>query len=177
MILRSVADKYPAIAGRQLFNRLEGEDREVSQAPNGLPSVGRAKGVSSVLYNLEAAAGGYRTNLRHVAGVPTIMHHQHGLSPKADAPFQISRVKVRARRLDVRENRLSSSIEHGHRCSYEGLGRRDHLVARPNRCTEDSQMQARCSAVQGERPREAKTASEFPLKRLYVPSLAQLACP
>ena len=137
--------------------------------PIELAAAGRRQRVRRVLDHAQAVAAGDVEDRRHVGGQAAVVHRDR--SPCVfgrDRRLDRVRVDAERRRVDVDQLHVGAEVAHDLGGGGEGVGRRDHLVARADAERLEREVQAGGRRVDGERlqRRVAEEGAEVVLEAL-----------
>src|SRR5439155_2344294 len=102
--IRLTANDRPTIAGRQMFDRLKGKANKLGMASNRHSVVGGPERVGRVLNNLDVVLLADSIEFTDIGRVTTPMHGDYGFGSLRYLAFDVQRIDVPGRGIDVGPN-------------------------------------------------------------------------
>ena len=156
----SFGGDHSALAGGHVLDGVEAECRRMAVRPDLPPAVFRAHGMRRILHDGEAVPGGQAQNLVQVAGLPGVVHWNHGARARRDSAFH-GLDRYLEIPVDVHDHGCGAQVGDDVGGGAKGQCRNDHLVARPDAQRRQRNLQRRRAGADGDGVADPHIAGEL----------------
>lgn len=150
------------------FLGLQTERGCVAEGPHVCPGAHRAVRLRAVLDNSEPMLPRERGHCWHVGGHAVEVGDNDGSGPGGQMPLQVGRVEVPGPLVDVDEYGHGVHGEQRHHGGEEGIGGREHLVARLQTDPEERRIQRGRTGIDGKRMAHPDQQPELLLQLVHL---------
>src|SRR5579871_816858 len=138
-------DNHSSLAGSDWLVRIETKDTRISDAPHPAPAILCADRLAGILNDAQTVPAGQGQDRIEIRGASKSVHDKNGAGSRSDARFDLLRIDIQRRRIDVRKNRTRPFIQNHVARRDEGERRQDHFIALPDIEGTEHKMEAGCS--------------------------------